>query len=570
MTEGRRFAILIGSSDFLSGSGLANLRCPPNDVDDVFDLLTSHETGIFQRENVSKLINRPHYEIARTINVICKRSSADDLILVYFSGHGKQDMVGKLYLSASDTTSEAVEATSLSMEFLKSVFDISAARKIVVILDCCYGGAAGAAFTRSSVDDQLKLFARSQGTYIISASTRVQTALEKEGDRNAIFTKNLLHGVKTGRADQNRDGMITIDELFNYVHRSVVSEASQEPERFCLGARGDLVIARSPPSVPEASARLALATSPLNPVGAVALSRIWQAKPSTSACTTVAFSPMGHLCATGFADGTVVVLRTKTGEAVACQRGTKDSGVVWAMSFAADGKHLAWVSAGDRVTWFNLKNLECRALSVVEGERLTEILALGSSRFAVVSREGTLSLIALTEPSTGHHPLLFGGVSAITKHATKPYICLSSGSNRLSLFDFEAESYIFDAEMAWPRASAMKFLRDGVTVITGGSDGQIRFIDLESRACVSSFADCAGPILSIDISEVSGIVFSISSSKQLRCRDTKSGSLLGGAALSSSISDIRLSPDGTRIIVVAIDGTISCLGLARGVVPRRH
>ncbi len=39
--EERRFAILIGASEFGQESGVANLRCPPADVDGIYDLLTS-------------------------------------------------------------------------------------------------------------------------------------------------------------------------------------------------------------------------------------------------------------------------------------------------------------------------------------------------------------------------------------------------------------------------------------------------------------------------------------------------------------------------------------------------
>src|ERR1700676_3563239 len=103
MTDDSRFAILIGSNAFAADSGLSNLRCPENDVEGVFELITSADTGLFQKENVSKLINLPHYEITRHLNIVCKRTKTEDVIFIYYSGHGKQDMTGRLYLATSDT-----------------------------------------------------------------------------------------------------------------------------------------------------------------------------------------------------------------------------------------------------------------------------------------------------------------------------------------------------------------------------------------------------------------------------------------------------------------------------------
>jgi hypothetical protein len=236
--EERRFAVLIGSSEFRSDAGLSNLRCPPADVDGMFDLLTSRETGIFPRETTYKLVNRPHYEITKNINVLCRRAGSEDVLLIYYSGHGKQDTLGRLYLATSDTGLDALEASSLAFDALRNLLALSLSRKIIVILDCCFGGLAGDSFLRGSADDQLKAFSSAQGTYLLTASTRIQAAEEKEGDKYAVFTKHLIAGVRSGNADLNRDGFVSMDELYAYVHRHVTFEAHQEPERYFSWAAG--------------------------------------------------------------------------------------------------------------------------------------------------------------------------------------------------------------------------------------------------------------------------------------------------------------------------------------------
>ena len=80
----------------------------------------------------------------------------------------------------------------------------------------------------------------------MTSATDIQTATEKEGDRNSVFTKHLIEGIKTGEADRNGDGLITMDELYHYVHERVQKESSQKPMEWSINVKGaDLVIAKS-------------------------------------------------------------------------------------------------------------------------------------------------------------------------------------------------------------------------------------------------------------------------------------------------------------------------------------
>lgn len=65
----------------------------------------------------------------------------DDLILLYYSGHGLQDEYDHLYLCAHDTRSNLLLSTAISDAEINSVMRSSAAKTFVVILDCCYSGA---------------------------------------------------------------------------------------------------------------------------------------------------------------------------------------------------------------------------------------------------------------------------------------------------------------------------------------------------------------------------------------------------------------------------------------------
>ena len=240
MTE-RRIAILIDSSRFAQGQGLEDLRCPENDVDGIDAILKSEVYGGFTETHVLK--NLPHHEVLLTVNRVLRSAGRDDLVLIYYSGHGKLNPAGKLHLATANTSVDALEATSVPLDTIRSYVDITASNKVVLMLDCCFSGAAGPAFARSGVDDQLQLASGGRGTYIVTASTAIKVALEKEADEYGVLTKHIIGGIRSGDADLNRDGQVDMDELYRYVHDRVLDEGFQEPMKWNLNVRGELVIA---------------------------------------------------------------------------------------------------------------------------------------------------------------------------------------------------------------------------------------------------------------------------------------------------------------------------------------
>ncbi|MDQ2839468.1 MAG: caspase family protein [Acidobacteriota bacterium] len=240
-----RHAVLIASSVFPEDQRLQSLRCPENDIDGICSILTSPVYGLFAENAVLMLKNRPHHEVLLALNRVLQSAKKDDFVLVYYSGHGKPDQAGRLHLATVDTNLDTLGATSVPVESIKSYIDICASNKIVLILDCCFSGAAGDAFLRSDVNQQLQNVSRARGIYIMTASTALQVAQEKEGDRFGVLTKHVIEGITERGADLDGDGLVTMDELYSYVHRRVMEETPQQPEKFAFNVRGDLVLAKT-------------------------------------------------------------------------------------------------------------------------------------------------------------------------------------------------------------------------------------------------------------------------------------------------------------------------------------
>lgn len=241
---GRRLAILIGSSKF-EKEGLKDrpLKCPERDVDGMHELLASAELGAFNEVFVFK--NSHHQAALDQIDEVLSTAARDDQVLIYYSGHGETDLRRRLYLAATNTDTKKLVTTSIPIETLRTLIENSDCRKIILILDCCFGGAAGTSFVKGNVDENLKELARGYGIYILTASTAAQIAHEREGDDYGLLTKHIIAGIREGTA-ANDDGAISMDGLYRYVYAKVTGEGHQEPMRWALNVKGeDLIIART-------------------------------------------------------------------------------------------------------------------------------------------------------------------------------------------------------------------------------------------------------------------------------------------------------------------------------------
>ncbi|MCK6447711.1 MAG: caspase family protein [Planctomycetes bacterium] len=239
----RRIAILIATSRYPDEPGLAPLDAPERDVAELSKVLATEHGGVF--DEVLVLSNQPSQKVRVQLNRSLRAAAKDDQVLIYFSGHGKLDPTGRLCLTMTDTVLDALESSAVRIGELKDFLDVSRCKNVMLLLDCCYSGAVGKSFTRSSVDDQLQIAAQGAGICIMSASSSVQTALEKPETGLGVFTKAVIEGIQTGAADVDGDGLVTFDELFDYVDRTVGAESHQRPQKWAFQAEGDLLIART-------------------------------------------------------------------------------------------------------------------------------------------------------------------------------------------------------------------------------------------------------------------------------------------------------------------------------------
>jgi hypothetical protein len=119
-----------------------------------------------------------------------------------------------------------------------------------LILDCCYSGAFPAGRTAkadSAVHSLEKL--RGRGRVVLTASDATEYAFEGDSIRGqghgSVFTKYLVEGMRTGRADLDGDGDISLAELYSYAHDRVIEEIPQQRPKKNEDVEGSIVIGRN-------------------------------------------------------------------------------------------------------------------------------------------------------------------------------------------------------------------------------------------------------------------------------------------------------------------------------------
>jgi Caspase domain len=94
-----KVALLIGVGEY--GNGLSSLTSAPKDVEAIHEVLENPAIGGF--DQVTSLINPERQAMEEAIYTLFANRKKDDLLLLFFSGHGVKDDSGNLYLAAHNT-----------------------------------------------------------------------------------------------------------------------------------------------------------------------------------------------------------------------------------------------------------------------------------------------------------------------------------------------------------------------------------------------------------------------------------------------------------------------------------
>ncbi|MGA7934467.1 MAG: caspase family protein [Kovacikia sp.] len=258
----KKIALLIGVSEY--GDGFDPLPATRKDVEALQRLLQDAEIGGF--DQVTPLINPTLAEMQEKIDMLFRDCTSDDLVLLYFSGHGIIDGEG-LYFTTRETRKldgNPATWTAVPATFVRGRMSTSRSRQKVMIIDCCYSGAIKASEDKKgekgekgdeSINFKEQLMDEvDEGRVILTSSSKLETSHGTSESGLSLYTHHLVKGIESGEADHDRDGKINVQNLFDYVKRQlkgVNAEHKMSPQIFSEQEGGKIVLAHVPSRDPE-------------------------------------------------------------------------------------------------------------------------------------------------------------------------------------------------------------------------------------------------------------------------------------------------------------------------------
>ncbi|OXM63922.1 caspase-related protein [Amycolatopsis vastitatis] len=262
-------------------AGLQQLGSPAADADALAGVLADRTISDF---DVRVVRNETAHAVEAEIEDLCAEGRPDDVLLLHFSCHGLKDDSGGLYFAARNTRPDRLRSTAVPADFVQQCIRQSRSRSIVLLLDCCYGGAFGQGVAvRSSGDaNVLDSFRGGRGRAVITASNSIEYAFEgarlAEGQpaQPSVFTSALVEGLRTGEADRDEDGWIALGELYEYLFDRVRERNPKQTPSRDIEMQGELYLAKSrrrrikPSPIPADLSAAIAAENPFTRLGAVA------------------------------------------------------------------------------------------------------------------------------------------------------------------------------------------------------------------------------------------------------------------------------------------------------------
>ena len=196
------YVVIAGVSDY-----------PGSDMDLLFQDNDARVMRDLYKKNGNSRIITLTDSIATTRSVLANlsaefsKATANDAIVFYFSGHGYP---GGFWCYDGYITYPQI------IDIMKK----SKAKNRILFADACYSGKAR--YTPERVDKKHDY----NIMFFLSSRTK-ETSLQFRSMKNSLFTTYLNLGMR-GKADANRDSLISARELFDYVHTNLSARSNNQ------------------------------------------------------------------------------------------------------------------------------------------------------------------------------------------------------------------------------------------------------------------------------------------------------------------------------------------------------
>ncbi len=211
---GQTYAVVIGIADYRALTyATGDLRYADRDARQMVAFLRSKAGGSLSLSHIILLTNQQatRTAIGQALQLF-RRADSTDRVVLYFSGHGVPD--GFVPYDVRPGRPDQM----LTYSQIKAAFRSSKAKTKLCIADACLsGGLTRPQFNRITIPKQATDYS---SVAMMLASRSSQSAVEAGSLAGGVFTYFMLQGL-TGRADLDRNGIVSIRELHQYVSPKV-------------------------------------------------------------------------------------------------------------------------------------------------------------------------------------------------------------------------------------------------------------------------------------------------------------------------------------------------------------
>jgi WD40 repeat protein len=564
------YVVAVGVSDYHDVR--FRLTYADKDARDLAELFESRRDR-FGEVKALRILNRD----ATRENIIkgkdfLKDSHVDDIVVLFFAGHGLLDNELDYYFATTDVDFKNPADRGLPYAAIEDLLEGSRARKKLLFMDTCHSGeldkkevqVAKAAMkpadeikvrTFRGLDLEIsskvglgnsyqllqEMFAdlrRGTGAVVIASAGGAEFAMESVTWKNGVFTHALIRGLK-GEANQKRGGRVRVSKLRDFMEQEVrrLTAGRQSPtarrDNFLFDFTLDTAQAL------QAAHARSVHSVAFAPDGKQVLTagggkaRLWDTASGQEIRAfighTAAFSPDGKQVLTAASVDMGRIWDAASGKAIRDFRG--HTGILTSMVFSPDGKQVLTGSYDHTARLWDAAN--GKEIHVFRHGGFVSSVAFSPDGKQVLtgSRDNTARLwdaASGTEihafKNPGFMSDLYTFVSSVAFSPDGKQVLTGSGDNTARLRDAASgqQTRAFGQQRKIP-LNSVAFSPDGARILTGSRDNTARLWDVASGAEIRIFDGHTGSVNTVAFSPDGTQVLTGSEDKSVRLWDAASG-----------------------------------------------
>ncbi len=268
LNSGNLHILAVGISKFNNHTHTLNLPYADKDAQDIITALTTQIGKTFPKVYTNMLLNKQatKQNIELQIKRLSEQVQPNDYAFIQFSTHGKIINEKNYYLTPTDVNIKDLAKTGISgHSLLDAISEIPC--NVILVLDACYSGkfitniwpsTRNIEATNNHIERGIHVGAPNKNPLrcIIASSLEDELSHEHHTWKNGILTEAILNAfenksffdpinsieIKADYPDQYGTGILTIQELYNYVHKVVpiLGKTRQQTDRLIRG--GDMTV----------------------------------------------------------------------------------------------------------------------------------------------------------------------------------------------------------------------------------------------------------------------------------------------------------------------------------------